>query len=112
MNTGITDNSTAITYSLISRPHTLDGLFSTRKHISKMAVVHEKAQGSIISYRVDSENVNAFKKLTQIESNIVKPFTCDIKGNKIWFRIQGVSVGEPLTFNGYEILEATSEDIV
>jgi hypothetical protein len=111
MDTGNTDNGSAIFYSLTSRPYTLDGLFSTRKHISKMAVVHKNAVGASVKYRVDSDNVNDFRHLININSEVAKPFTADIKGNVIYFNISGSSVGEPIEIIGWEILEATSETI-
>lgn len=111
IDTGKTDNGSPIFFSLTSRPYTLDGLFSTRKHISKMAVVHNNAIGSSVKYRVDSKNVNDLKSLTRIDSNVAKPFSCDVKGNVIYFNISGSSVGEPVEIMGYEVLESTSETI-
>jgi hypothetical protein len=110
-NTGNTDNGSAIFYSLTTRPYSLDGLFSTRKHISKMAIISDNASGAMVKYRVDSENISDLKPLYQIESDVAKSFTVDIKGNIIYFNISGSSVGEPLEFGGIEILEATSETI-
>ena len=111
MDKGNTDNGSAIFYSLDSRPYTLDGLFSTRKHISKMAVVHNNAVGASVKYRVDSDDISDLKSLTRITDNVAKPFTCDIKGNIIYFNISGSSVGEPVEINGFEILESSSETI-
>ena len=111
MDTGITDNGSAIFYSLTTRPNTLDGLFSTRKNISKMAMIHDGAEGSSVKCRVDSRNLNDFKPLFEIKEKVSKPFTVDIKGNIIYFNISGSSVGEPFEFNGFEILEATSETL-
>jgi len=112
MNVGNTDNGTPIFFSLISRPYTIDGLFSTRKSISQMGLSHERAQGGVLSYKVDNESDNKFRTLHIIKEDISKPFSCDIRGNKIWFRLQGVSSGEPITWNGIEILESTSEIII
>jgi len=110
-DTGNTDNGNPIFYSLDSRPYTLDGLFSTRKYISKMAVVHNNAIGANVKYRVDSDNISNLKPLIQIEDKISKSFTTDIKGNVIYFNVSGSSVGEPIEINGWEILESTSETI-
>lgn len=111
MNTGNTDNGTAIFYLLETRPYTLDGLFSTRKHVSKMAVVHKNAIGSTVKYKVDADNINDLKFLTHVQDNVAKPFSCDIKGNTIYFNVSGSSVGEPIEINGFEILESTSETV-
>jgi hypothetical protein len=111
MDTGNTDNGEPIFYSLTSRPYTFDGLFSTRKHISKMAVVHNNAIGASVKCRVNSEQVSDLKKIFRIEDNIANPQTVDIKGNTIYFNVSGSSVGEPIEILGWEILEATSETI-
>lgn len=108
-DTGLTDNGTPIFYSLVTRPYTFDGLFSTRKNISKMSIIHEGGQGSSFTFRVDADNENEWKKLEQITKKVPTPFTCDIKGNKIFFRLQGTSEGEPFTFGGFEVLEISSE---
>ena len=111
MDTGNTDNGSSIFYSLESRPYTLDGLFSTRKHISKMAVIHQNAIGASVKYRVDADDESDLKQLTFITDKIAKPFTVDIKGNKIYFNISGTSVGEQIEINGFEILESSAETI-
>lgn len=111
MDTGTTDNGSDIFYSLTTRPYTIDGSFTTRKHISKMAIIHDKMEGSQVSYRVDNENINKLTPLKQITDKIAKPFTTDIKGNKIWFNVKGSSTGTPFTFGGIELLEISSEII-
>ena len=111
MDYGNTDNTTPIFYSLTTRPYTLDGLFSTRKHISKMAIIHKGMEGAAISYGVDNDHISDLKHLTQIESRIARPFSCDIKGNQVWFNAKGSSVGEPFEYQGMEILESSSEII-
>ena len=111
IDSGNTDNTNPIFYSLTSRKYLLDGLFSTRKHISKMAVMHNGMEGASIGYGVDDDHISDFKPLIQIESKIAKPFSTDIKGNQVWFNIKGSSVGEPFEYEGIEILESSSEII-
>jgi hypothetical protein len=109
LDTGYTDNGSNIFYSLTTKPYTLDGLFSTRKHISKMAIMHSGAEGSQIGYCVDDYKINKIQPIAQVKDKIAKPFTTDIKGNKIWFNIKGSSSGNPFTFYGFEILDVSSE---
>jgi len=111
IDTGNTDNGSPIFYSLTTRPYLLDGLFSTRKHIQKMAIVHQGLEGASVGVRVNSNNINDFKPLCQIEEKVAQVFSTDIKGNIIYFNIKGNSVGESVEFRGIEILEATSESI-
>jgi hypothetical protein len=111
INVGNTDNGSAIFYSLTTRPYLLDGLFSTRKHIQKMAIVHQGLEGASISYRVNSDNINDFKQLCQIKESVAQTLNTDIKGKVIYFNIKGSSVGEQVEFKGFELLEITSETI-
>jgi len=107
-NTGNTDNGTPIIYSLITRGYTLDGLFSSRKLITKLSPIHEGAEGSMLSFRVDNENKNKWTPICQINKS-GEPVKCNIKGNKIWFRLSGSSVGESFVYQGLELLENNSE---
>jgi len=110
MNTGNTDNGTAITYSLITRPYTLDGIFSSTKLITKLSAIHVGAEGSLLSSRVDSDNINKWSPISQVGKSC-EPLRCNIRGHKIWFRLSGSSVGEPFVWSGLELLENNSEII-
>ena len=112
MNVGITDNTTPITYSLITRWYTLDGFYSTRKVISKMNAMHTKMEGAKIEWQVGDDTINAWKPLFQIERELNHPQTVDIKGRKIRFRVSGVSSGEPGTFYGLEVMALSSEQFI
>ncbi len=102
---GTSDNGTAIFYSLTIGPRTLDGSFSTRKLISKMAVAHEKAQGTTISVKVDDDNDNKYKPIYAITDAVANSFNTNVRGNKIWFRASGASSGAQFSINGYELLD-------
>ena len=106
---GNTDNNSPIFYSLITRWYTLDGLFSTRKNISKMSAIHKNGEGSFVSYQIDDDEENKWRPLFPITEKNPTPKTVDIKGQKVRFRIQGSSVGEQFSFDGFEVLESTSE---
>jgi len=109
LDTGGTDNGSSIFYSLTIGPVLLDGSFNTRKYISKMAVVHENAEGTIIYTKSDNENDNKYTQIYEISDAVATPFSTDIKGNKIWLRAAGSSVGDSFTLNGYELLDIESE---
>ena len=108
INDGTTDNGTPIIYSLITRPYTFDGLFSTRKRITKLDIVHNKMEGGVLAYRKDTDDVNKWNDIARIEKS-TSVIHKEIVGNKIWFRVFGSSVGDPFTFNGLEILKISSE---
>ena len=108
-NTGTDDNGSPIFYSLLTRWWTFDGLFATRKNISKMSVIHKNGEGGLITFQVDDDNVNKWRKLFQIGEANPTPKTVNIKGQKVRFRLQGTSVGEPFIFSGFEVLDISSE---
>ena len=106
---GTSDNGTSIFYSLVIGPKTLDGSFSTEKLISKMAVIHENAQGTTISVKADSDNDNKYKAIYSISDDIAKQFTTNVRGNKIWFRASGATLGNQFTLGGYELIDIYAE---
>ena len=106
---GTTDNGSEIFYSLTIGPKTLDGSFNTRKYISKMSVVHDGAEGTIIYTKSDNDNDNKYTQIYEISESKAVPFSTNIKGNKIWFRAAGSSTGSSFTLNGYELLDIESE---
>lgn len=108
INYGDTDDGADIIYSIITRPYTFDGLFSTNKKISKLSIIHDKMEGGKLTYRADTDDVNKWTHITNIEKTS-KPITTNVRGNKIWFRLQGSSVGDQFTLTGLEILNITSE---
>lgn len=104
-DTGNTDNTTPINFSLITRPYTFDGVFYTKKTISKMAFHHKNAQGSSLTWQADDDEVNTWKDLASVSWYVSKPFTTNIKGNKIKFRWSGTSSGEPMEFISLDPIE-------
>lgn len=104
-NSGFTDNGTPISYSLVIGPKTLDGLWSTRKNISKISFL-TTSPVTTVSYRVDDEYDNVWHDLGQTDTQLK---TVDIKGNKIWFRFNGSNSGQQISIKGLEIFEATNE---
>ncbi len=101
MNYGNDDLGIPITISMVTRPYTFDGLFSTTKNISRIAAEFNKAEGMTISYKADDWDKNKFVdcmvlKKTGDSQNV------SIRGNKIWFRLSGFSKGEQFSFDGIE----------
>jgi len=111
LNTGLTDNISAIFYYLKTRPYTFDGIFSSRKNISSLSVVHKNGLSASLMYKVDDEYETSWHNVIGIIERIPRPKTCDIKGNKIYFKFQGSTSGQPVEFDGIEIFEINSEII-
>jgi hypothetical protein len=65
-------------------------------------------EGGKLTYRADTDDVNKWTHIANIEKTS-KPITTNVRGNKIWFRFQGSSVGDQFTLTGLEILNITSE---
>lgn len=114
-NTGKDDNGTPITYSLIHRWETVDGLLSTRKVIQTANFLHYGGAESQVTYQTeknDPDNLNDWTLgIGQLNTTNTGFNSMDIKGRKFRFRISGVSTGEPFTYNGYEVLGVLNEFI-
>lgn len=108
MNTGKTDNSSVIQYSLIHKWLNFDGLLSTRKNINKLLFTHKEGSGSQISYQKENDETNDWSKslgqLTEKDTG----FDLSIKGRKIRFRLSGSSTGEPFSYSGFEFVSGSS----
>lgn len=112
VDTGVTDNGTAISYSLIHNWDKVDGVVSTKKTINKMLFHHKGGQGSKVSYQKEDDLVSDWKKPVG-KGSLVKSMTYftnpNVQGKNLRFRISGSSTGEPFDYYGYEILAGTSE---
>jgi hypothetical protein len=110
-NTGVTDAGTPISYQLIHAVDNIDGYESTRKNINKMYFSHTGAQGTNVAYRVHNvDDTNDWtKQICVLGEHDTGVNNADIKGKKIQFKISGSSVGQPLGYEGYEILSGTTE---
>lgn len=111
VNVGNTDDGTAITYSLIHRWETLDGLVSTSKTIENAVFSHEGGMGTNVAFQtdVDGSTSNDWSKgKGQFgESNTGLPV--HIKGRKMRLRLYGTSKGETFAYNGFELPDVTRE---
>jgi len=109
-NNGNTDNSTAISFSLVTRWHDLSGVLSYQDTITRLAALSRNGQGVNISYQTDLWNNEAewepIGKIREVPRHI---FDEEITANKVRFRISGNSSGEPFMWEGFEILEGFSE---
>jgi len=108
LNQGATDNGTAISYDLETKWYEL-GSVSERKTINDMIAICEKAQGSILMYKIDGgtnwENIGQLRKWL----NYFKP---NFKFHRIKFRLTGMSSQEAFIFRGIEILRGINEGIL
>jgi hypothetical protein len=108
-NSGLTDNTAAIEYELITKYYEL-GLLAENKVINKIAGICEKAQGGLLAFQVDNKlewhSIGQLKKFLTIFKNT------NISGNRIRFKLFGTSKVAPLIFEGFEILSALNKGVI
>lgn len=110
INTGNTDNTTPLSYSIITAWDDIDGAKSTRKIINNMLFMQKGASGSKISYQIPGDILNDWSKgIGQMRSSNSGFSDLAIGGAKFRFKISGSSTGEPMAYEGYEILKGLSE---
>jgi len=110
VNSGNTDNGTSISYDLIHRWMTLDGLISTEKHISELSFEHDGGTGTNISTQIQNDLTHIWQPLGQLDSSDTLLST-DIRARRFRIRLTGSSSGESFTYRGFEIYDATSESV-
>lgn len=108
-NSGNTDLGEPISYRMRTKYYEPEGI-ATRKFITKMIGVCEKAQATQIMYRVDDER--EFKPVGTMVKMITVLDDISLRHHRIQFQISGVSRGEPPVFRALQILEGQNEGIV
>lgn len=111
-NTGITDDGTSISYSLVHRWDNMDGLLSTRKTIMTGMFSHDGGAGANIAYQIEGAPTSDWSKgVGQMKDQNTGFNTMNIKARKVRFRVSGSSKGQPFTYHGYELIGVTNEVI-
>lgn len=111
-NKGVTDNGSPISYNLVHRWDNIDGLVSTRKTIMTGMFSHDGGAGANINYQIEGDSPSDWKKpVGQLKDGNTGFNSMNIKGHKIRFRLSGVSVGQPFSYHGYELIGVTNEVI-
>lgn len=104
-NSGYSDNGTPINFDLQTHWFYFSQLKSDNKSFTEMAVNHENANGSQISYMINKDKDNTWKPIGQIEKDLYDIKKVNAKNfSRIKFRISGNSIGSPLIIRGFEIL--------
>ncbi len=112
VDTGLTDNGTPISYSLVHRWTTVDGTLTTEKNITKMLFHHQGGASGKIAYQREDDILNNWTKIFgQLSKSLTSFNNANIKGRKLRFRIFGSSTGEPFIYNGFEINDGTTNII-
>lgn len=109
-NSGVTDNGTELFYSIIHPYDYVDGMHSTVKIINTMFFMHDGLKGANVNYQIPEDIAGDFKKgVCQFKTNETGFSNLNIRGRKLKFKISGTSKGQPITYEGYEILQGTTQ---
>lgn len=111
--TGVTDNGTAIGYSITHRWENVDALLSTRKTLTIANFSHSGGTGSNIGLQTEANDPASLtdwkKQIGQFRDYNTGFNTLDIKARKLRFRISGTSKAEPFKYHGYELVNVVNE---
>lgn len=108
--TGLTDNGTTISYSLIHAWDTIDGSRATTKTLQNLFFMHRGAAGSKVNYQIFTDTLNDWtKKVGQMSMNENGFDNILFKGQKLRFKISGFSTGQPFSYQGYYVLDGVTE---
>lgn len=106
INTGNTDNTSEIFYSLIHKWMTGDSFLSTQKNLNKILFSHKGGSGTKVQYQMENDLTNNWtKSLKTPLKETDTGFDDALKSKKIRFRLAGSSKGEPFEYKGFEIIK-------
>ena len=109
---GLTDNSSEIMYSIIHPMDDIDGSHATLKIVNKMFFMHSGMAGANINYQTPEDILNDFrKKVGQMKSSETGFSNLALKGRKIRIKISGFSKGEPCSYEGLQWIEGSTQPI-
>lgn len=110
LNSGVTDNATNIFYSVTHPFDDIDGLHSTVKIINTMFFMHSGFTGTKVAYQTPDDIVSDFKKgVGTIKDSETGFSNLNVRGRKLKFRLMGDSKGQPISYEGYEVLQGTTQ---
>ena len=110
LNSGVTDNDSDIFYSIIHPLDDLDGSHSTTKIVNTMFFMHTGMTGANVNYRTSEDPISKFVgKIGQLKENDTGFESLAARGRQLQFRISGVSKGQPVSYDGYEVQGGTTQ---
>lgn len=112
LNSGTTDNGTAINYEMETRWYSISGLRAEKKTIRTIAAISENAEGMNIGWRNGIMKKNEIQPFGQISSQETIFKNNSARGNRFRFSIRGASIKSPISFSGFEILNWINDGIV
>ncbi len=113
LDSGKTDLGSPIYYELIDRWRSYFDMSSHSKRLSGATVISRNGGGSQFQYQTEFSGVNEWKDIGTIGSSYVSlmPNAVTDYFNIIRTRIKGYSTGEPVEFDGVEILKLEDDGL-
>jgi len=113
LDTGFTDLGSDIYYEIIGRRYSFSEMYSDTKKITGLSVLSENGGGALLQSQVQKEGKNIWEDLGTISEKYVSLFpNSDTKDfNTLRTRIRGNSKGEPIRFDGIEILKISNQGL-
>ncbi len=112
IESGVTDNTSPIVYSITHPFDDIDGSHSTLKIITKIFFMHSGMNGTNVNYQTPEDILSDFKKgVCQLQSGEVGFGSLNVKGRKIKLKLSGTSKGQPMAYEGLQWDEGTTQTI-
>lgn len=112
VDSGSTDNGTAINVELETRWYALTGLRAETKTIRKMIGLHENAQGLNLGWRNGTMQKNEIQPIGQLGAQETFFPNLNITGSRVKFSCRGSFTGGQWTFQGFEIVDWINEGVI
>jgi len=106
LDCGNTDLGDKISFELIDRWRSFTEAYARTKEITGVAVMNINGGGTKVQYQVNKDTVNKWADLGTLDSAYAGLISNDKTNdfNIVRFRLTGNSTGEPIIFNGIEVL--------
>lgn len=112
INSGSTDNGSAINYRLDTKSYTLSGLRSETKTVRKLTALHENLSGASFGWKNGSHSFNEIQPIGDLDSQESTFDNQDIKGTRIKFCLYGSTKDTDGLFQGVELLDWLNEGVL
>jgi len=113
LDSGFTDLGDPIPYEIIDKFRSFTEMESSSKNIGGIAVMSKKATGALMQYQTDLMDDNQWVDVGNIKDTYVTlfPNVGTIDFNQVRLRTKGFSVGEPILFEGVELLSLQDKGV-
>jgi len=113
LDSGYTDLGTSIKYELIDRWRSFTEMYAHSKKINGLCILSQNGGGALLQYQINKDGVNVWNDLGTVTENYATllPNSDTLDFNIIRTRIQGKTSGDPIRFDGVEILKLSDQGL-